>query len=186
MDTPRVVSIAKQIPGQTWPRELEWIAETFRTSQAHAEVGVFAGRSLYAAAAQMQGATVYAIDAGRYDYDEPGPGWTDAVCETTLRALETINPTLRLNFLRADSVDAARQLAADGVRLDSAFIDGDHSRDGATADIQVFRPLLKAGGIIAGHDYWPADRGVMDAVHNELAGFQIVPHTRLWHWRAPT
>lgn len=58
---------------------------------------------------------------------------------------------------------------ADGF-FDVAFVDGLHTRWGAWFDLTWCRQLVRAGGIIAAHDYcvrWP---GVLDAVDEVLAG----------------
>ena len=44
----------------------------------------------------------------------------------------------------------ARQLA--GEKVDFLFIDGDHRKDGVTADYRGFREFVRPGGIIAFHD----------------------------------
>jgi predicted O-methyltransferase YrrM len=36
--------------------------------------------------------------------------------------------------------------------LDVLFIDGDHTYDGVKADYQMYRPLVRKGGLIAFHD----------------------------------
>ena len=36
--------------------------------------------------------------------------------------------------------------------LDFVFIDGDHSYEGSSADFKAYYPLIKKGGIFAGHD----------------------------------
>jgi len=38
-------------------------------------------------------------------------------------------------------------------KIGFVFIDGDHSYEGAKNDIQNYYPLVKSGGIFAGHDY---------------------------------
>ncbi|HEY1735555.1 MAG TPA: class I SAM-dependent methyltransferase [Methylovirgula sp.] len=49
-----------------------------------------------------------------------------------------------------DSLDAAAVLA-DGA-FDLVFLDGDHSYTCTRADIEAWRPKLRAGGILSGHD----------------------------------
>jgi hypothetical protein len=47
--------------------------------------------------------------------------------------------------------------------LDWIYIDGDHSYEGCRKDLELAKQKVKAGGIIAGHDYCP-QFGVMKAV----------------------
>lgn len=60
----------------------------------------------------------------------------------------------RVTIVRSDTVAAAAGVE-DG-SLDFVFIDGDHSYDGCTRDIQAWYPKVRNGGIVAGHDFhWP-------------------------------
>jgi len=51
--------------------------------------------------------------------------------------------------------------------LDLVFIDGDHSYVAVREDIQAWRPFLRPGGILAGHDYHLDS--VITAVHEYAA-----------------
>lgn len=51
--------------------------------------------------------------------------------------------------------------------LDFVFLDGDHSREGATEDLEAWMARIKSGGLLGGHDYAYAGRhrfGVREAV----------------------
>jgi cephalosporin hydroxylase len=61
--------------------------------------------------------------------------------------------TDRVTIVQADSRDALAALDEQGERFGLIFIDGDHTRAGATADISGSLPLLEAGGVLAVHDY---------------------------------
>jgi hypothetical protein len=54
-------------------------------------------------------------------------------------------------FMRMTSLDAAAQVP-DG-SLDFAYIDGNHLMKHVLADLAAWTPKVRAGGIIAGHDY---------------------------------
>lgn len=57
--------------------------------------------------------------------------------------------------------------------LDFVFIDGDHGTDAVVADIERWRPKLRAGGMMLGHDInWPT---VETAVARCLPGYWIGP-----------
>lgn len=65
------------------------------------------------------------------------------------------------------SVRAARLLPDGGV--DFCFIDGDHSYEGVTADLNAWWPKVRPGGTLAGHDYRgqePWVVGLTPAVHD--------------------
>lgn len=76
----------------------------------------------------------------------------------------------RARILRKDSREAAKDIP--DASLDFVFIDADHSYEGCKADIEAWRPKVKAGGFISGHDYENTDFpcwGVKKAV-TELFG----------------
>lgn len=57
----------------------------------------------------------------------------------------------RRHIVRMDSGMAAACM--DDASLDFVFIDGDHSYIAVSADIRVWLPKLKRGGLLCGHDY---------------------------------
>ena len=69
---------------------------------------------------------------------------------------------LDAQILRQDSRDAAASLAEDSVDL--VFLDASHDRAAVEADIRAWRPKLRLGGLLAGHDYAPDHPGVVEAV----------------------
>lgn len=64
---------------------------------------------------------------------------------------------------------AAARLLGDGFAM--VFIDGAHDRDSVAADATLWAPHLRAGGIMAFHDY---DRPEVAAVVDHLDGFEPV------------
>lgn len=57
----------------------------------------------------------------------------------------------RAVIMHCTSEEAAATVA-DG-SLDAVYIDADHSKQGVLADLWLWRPKVRSGGIIAGHDY---------------------------------
>lgn len=171
------VTMCYNIPGQTWPTELCWLYDTFKDSRAHAEIGTYCGRSLLATCGGMKaGSSVLAVD----DDSEAFNGqWVSSVRRQTFDLLIPVPVT----EWRMGSLQAAVQAFDSGMRFDSVFIDACHHYAECSADIQAWRSLIKPGGILAGHDYWPAYTGVMDAVNELVPGFQVVPGTRIWFAR---
>lgn len=49
------------------------------------------------------------------------------------------------------TLEGVRQFLGDAP-LDLLFLDGDHSLDGVTQDVEMYGPLVKPGGVIAFHD----------------------------------
>jgi hypothetical protein len=57
----------------------------------------------------------------------------------------------RINIIRKSSLDAAKDIPDRS--CDLVFIDADHTYEAVKADIQAWRPKVKPGGYLAGHDY---------------------------------
>jgi predicted O-methyltransferase YrrM len=161
---------------------LEWysgIAPSLRGPVV--EVGVWTGRSVIHLAKELRahrtGAFVYAIDT----YD----GGADATPE--MRDFVKLNGgsllplvTERISFadlnglvvpLAVPSLEAAPTFE-DG-SLAMVFIDGSHRYEDVVADIRSWRPKVRPGGTLAGHDYTNAP-GVKRAVD------ELVPGARLY------
>jgi hypothetical protein len=69
----------------------------------------------------------------------------------------------RLKLIEKPSLEAAESVE-DGL-LDLVFIDADHSYEGCKADIDAWRPKLRPGGWLMGHDYCTESfPGVVQAV----------------------
>lgn len=75
--------------------------------------------------------------------------------------LEPYTAINRYKLHRMGSVDAANMLSKDGRLYDFIYIDADHSKAAVAADIAAWYPLVRPGGILAGHDY-------VDVVHQEV------------------
>lgn len=91
-------------------------------------------------------------------------------------ALETMAPYAAetWKFLRMSSGAAAKFMehgisANNQPLLDFVFLDADHNYDGVTADLQAWWPLVKPGGIIAGHDW------ILDGWHMNEQPFRSYP-----------
>lgn len=69
--------------------------------------------------------------------------------------------------------------------LDFVYIDGLHEYESVKQDIEVWLPKIRAGGIIAGHDYNAGFPGVERAVKEVLGGpHRLYPDTS-WLWFKP-
>lgn len=66
--------------------------------------------------------------------------------------------------------------------LDFVFIDADHSFEGVSADIMNWRPKVKPGGWIIGHDYNMAS--VKAAVQKHLSKWPAAYDDHVWVWNA--
>jgi hypothetical protein len=58
----------------------------------------------------------------------------------------------RISVNRAPSILAAMSYPVD--RFDFVYIDADHTEDAVAADLRVWWPRVRRGGVLAGHDYY--------------------------------
>jgi len=69
----------------------------------------------------------------------------------------------RCLVVRGDTARTAR--AFEDSTFDFVFVDADHTTAAVLADIAAWRPKIKSGGALLGHDYnWPSVRRAVDAV----------------------
>jgi len=180
---------ALALPGWMSAEELAFLAERAQTCQRVIEVGSWLGRSTRALADHCPG-TVWAVDDWRGDpgvLDDPinhllaAMGGPDATRELFTVALLDHLTTGRVQLLTLPSVEAATQLgAAYGSGFDLIFVDASHDYPSVRADLLAYRPLVRAGGLLCGHDRgWT---GVAQAVTEVLGGCRPGPGTI---WLAP-
>lgn len=94
----------------------------------------------------------------------------NAVYAEALRRLQPYET--RCVVRRQWSVDAAKDFAADNAQFDAVYLDAAHDFGNVTVDLAVWWPLVRPGGVFAGHDYlngtraqgYPAEFGVKSAV----------------------
>lgn len=113
---------------------------------------------------------------------QPYPGYRDHVDKRKLERFYTeTQQRLALyphaTIIRKFSQDAAQDFA-DG-SLDFVYIDANHSFPAFTSDLATWSPKVRAGGIIAGHDYrhhtWPNQMHVVQVVHGWTDAYAIHP-----------
>jgi cephalosporin hydroxylase len=153
--------------------------------EAHVvEVGVAWGRSLIFLA-EMRAAF------GHTGWTEGvdtwlGPAWPLASARSNMTYHEALQSVVancthkeleRVTLKRCDSSEAAEFTPPRS--RDLVFIDGDHSKAAVEDDIRAWRSRVKAGGLLAGHDYCRAFPGVVAAV-DLLLKPQLVVHGTVW------
>jgi len=149
-----------------------------------AEIGVQAGDTSFQLLRGLPTLeTLYCVDAWRWypDYehdrcptDKTGGRWPDQQLLDEARSLffkrlfENKEFESRVVVLGLFSADAA--LLVRDRSLDFVFLDANHSYEYVRDDIRRWRPKLKAGGLLAGHDYgnphnprWGVTRAVDEA-----------------------
>lgn len=86
----------------------------------------------------------------------------------------------RLTFYRRTSAEAAGEV--DDGSQDLIFIDAAHDYDSVLADIELWTPKIREGGILAGHDFQHSFPTVMDAVADSfnLMFVELMPDSVWW------
>lgn len=84
----------------------------------------------------------------------------------------------RAVIMREYSLSAARHFK-DG-QLSVAYLDGNHSFESVTADLRAYWPKIKAGGILAGHDFYERHTDFHDCgVETAVREFAMQNHLKL-------
>jgi|GEM_PF-1379325 len=85
-------------------------------------------------------------------------------------------PSARVKLVAGDAAHSMAQFA-DG-SIDCLFIDGCHDTIAVLRDIDVWRPKVRAGGVIAGDDYgW---KSVASAVNQRFPAYSVTPSGSVW------
>jgi cephalosporin hydroxylase len=125
------------------------------------EIGTHRGGTLVCwAAVAAPAAHLVSIDMATDEGIELG-----ARDEDLARVRRRLQPAQTLTTIRGNSHDASTLArlteALGGAPVDFLWIDGDHSYDGVKLDFEMYRSLVRGGGVIAFHDvrasdFWPS------------------------------
>lgn len=98
------------------------------------------------------------------------------------QCLERIAPfAARVSVLQDTGVAAAERVP--DAHYDVVFIDGDHSYEGVSADIDAWLPKVANGGWIGGHDFGPKKHrfpGIERAVRERFETFELSGDSTWW------
>lgn len=187
----KTAKAAVSIPGWLWPREAGGLYWHIRNSRSHLEIGSFCGKSLYVAAAAMNGGKIIAVDplstAATPDQGNITPGWdwNRTVLNATITAIHEKFET-RVEWWETTSIEAMRRAVDLGLIFDTCYIDGNHRKAECQADIEGWLPMIRPGGKMLGHDYIPSCMGVMEAVNEVFeCKHNLIPETRIWFYEKP-
>ena len=80
----------------------------------------------------------------------------------------------RVRILKMESCEAANYLRTENP-IGFVYIDASHEQDDVASDIAAWWPMVKSGGILAGHDFDEEHSGVMAAVKSfaEINGLAV-------------
>jgi hypothetical protein len=177
---------------------LSTIQRRRREPQVAAEVGVWQGMMSRWLLTTRPGLTLHMVDPWRAA--QPGDSWYDKgdkfgkkpqsqfeLCYERAKDVEDLFAP-RAIIHRLPSVEAAKEFP-DG-SLDLVFIDGAHDYDNVRNDILAWRPKVRPGGILSGHDYRMGGVyfGLIKAVDRTVAelGLTNVPYPgKVWSCLIP-
>jgi predicted O-methyltransferase YrrM len=161
---------ALKIKGWMLEEELEYLATLASESCSVVEIGSWNGRSSRAIADNLSyDGDLWCVDNWSDGGDGEGGG-REAEREFDLHLGEFPS----VCKVKMSSLGAARFFTKTCVRFDLIFIDADHSYESVKADILAWRPLLREGGVLAGHDFSDAWPGVQRAVRELIPFFGVV------------
>jgi hypothetical protein len=145
------------------------IAEKMPDGGKFVEVGVWCGKSLgyLAEYAQLLAKRLELVGYDQFDpayrLGTPEQGLTsDEWLAQVQRSMREVAPWHPPQVVRGDSA-ASAALHADG-SLDAVWIDAGHRKEDVLADVRAWRPKIKPGGILAGHDLGSGHPGVKAAL----------------------
>lgn len=173
------------LPMMRWGKdEMRPLIDLLPDNAAVAEIGVFAGECSVQFLRSPKVASLLCVDPWAGGYDETG---RDVAAGADMEAARfafcervwSTGQQRKCAVLRGTSFQAASGVA--GRSFDLVYIDADHSVAAVRADIRAWQPLVKPGGLLAGHDYnpeaWP---GVVRAVKQELGNPHAVYPDSSW------
>ncbi|MBT3290259.1 MAG: class I SAM-dependent methyltransferase, partial [Victivallales bacterium] len=143
-----------------------WLRRTVaeRDYRTFVEVGVKEGKTTACVAAGAPDCQVYAIDSWRPQPQNKGPEnyakWNfEGIVRDYWRRTSPFGD--RIRTIIADAL-AAPAMIPD--QVDIVFLDADHSTEATAAAVAAYLPLVRPGGILAGHDIdWPTVRQALRA-----------------------
>ena len=149
------------------------------------EVGSWTGRTALNFLAACPAARVYCVDTWEGSATDTSGRLAEDIGPEKLEGmfLDNCRPHLFKNIfpLKGTSIFWAKHWPLGPVDL--VFLDGDHQLWAVKSDIRAWKPRVKEGGILCGHDYNEAMfPDVVRAVHEHCPGHQHAGRT-LWFER---
>ena len=127
----------------------EWANEAGANGKA-VEIGAYSGEGTVVIAKHFK--EVMAVDPWLNGYDINDAASQQCPMKFVFEAFqERTTPLGNVSYSRGKSLDALEFVKDGG--LDFIYIDGDHRYEGVLADLNGWKAKLRAGGVMAGHDW---------------------------------
>mgnify|MGYP006276271337 FL=1 len=126
-----------------------WANEQGANNKA-VEIGAYSGEGTEVIAKYFK--EVLAVDPWLNGYDINDVASQQCPMKFVFEAFEArTKPLGNVFFSRGKSLDALQFVNSES--LDLVYVDGDHRYEAVVADIEGWKPKLRKGGILAGHDW---------------------------------
>ena len=134
-----------------------WANESGANGSA-VEVGTFSGENAVIMAQYFK--SVVTVDPWANGYDKDDHASNADMAEVEKKYFERIANFSNITHMKLTSLEGAKKF--DDASLDFVYLDGDHQTEAVVADIDAWKPKVRSGGILAGHDI------NMEKVYNAL------------------
>ncbi len=184
VDLERLAQISLSIPGMVTPRSGQILYSLCALQEAAGdvvEIGSWQGRStsfLARAVSDSRNGRFFAIDHFKGNVGKETSYVVEKQDLSDLKRnfmsnMKTLNLDSSINLLDMTTMEAAKEFRRGQVRF--VFIDGDHTYEGVSRDIELFLPLLCPSAIMVFDDFSTAFPGLLKAVGEVL---QSTKHSR--------
>ena len=158
------------------------------------EVGVFRGKYSQVMLRDLQPSTLYLVDPWlsfeNKDYADKCNAEQSRQDGRYVKVSALFAADARVKIIRKLSLEAVKDFEPES--LDFIYIDANHRYESCLEDLQAWYPILKRGGIMAGHDYidHPTNAAyrVVSAVRDFYKGFVFStnePELPSFYWKKP-
>jgi predicted O-methyltransferase YrrM len=177
VDLERLVSISLSIPGMVTPQSGQMLYSLCVMQGVPGdvvEIGSWQGRStsfLARAASESKNGRFFAIDhfrgnAGKEESYVVGKEDLSDLKNNFLENMRKLGLESEVNLMDMPNSEAAIHFHPNQIRF--LFIDGDHTAEGVSRDIELFFPKLCSGAIVVFDDFSNAFPGLLDVLDNLL------------------
>ena len=179
---------ANEIQGWMRKRELAWLRKVAANCNLVVEIGTWMGKSTFAMGEAVNG-KVITIDTFKMDGVPIRRYYTSREAQKQVAAdpdwiyhkcLENLSELIekgKVRVIKGDSKEVIKTLDCIRGLVDMVFIDGSHDYESVKADIINYRPLLRKGGLLCGHDF---SHQVKDAVVELVPRYVVARSTSIW------